>query len=219
MCKLIDDGEEAEGVDAQLCLRLLNQVLGSANSQQLFPHLQTVVDSTIAKQDLTIGTDISNDIVSPRPDLINRITFVVGGSPYELSRLDVPDLYARRLDNQSGSPSFFAYNAGYPNGTILLDRIPSGGLLRIIYMADVSVANIDDDLSHIPPKYEDYLVTQLARRLSVHKNRPPEIVSNIDRLATYALSAIKSSNSVAQTVTIDDFTRSRVHRNSFLGSR
>jgi hypothetical protein len=218
MCKIIDDGEEADGVDAQLSLRLLNQVLGSANSQQLFPHLQSVVDVVANKQDITIGTDITADVVARRPDIINRITYVQGGSPSELSRLDIPDLYARRLDGSMGTPSYFAYNAGYPMGTIVLDRIPSGGILRVIYMADVAVDSIDDDLSHIPPKYEDFLVTQLARRLAVHKNRPPEIVSNIDKLASYAMSAIKTSNSAAQIVTVEDFTSNRIRRSSFLGA-
>jgi hypothetical protein len=221
----IDDGEEADGVDSQLAITLLNQVLAQANADQIFPHLQAVVPFTVnGAQSYTIGAGTpAADIVAPRPEFINAITYKTSAdaTPTPVWRVDVPELYAIIRTN-SGTPKNFCYNAGYPNGTITFDVPPLGGQIVIVYMQEIpAITDQNEVLSSIPPKYDDFIVNALARRLAVHKRRPPEIVTNLDSLYYSALHFIQSTNGRAQVPTLSDFASANrspfANRASFWG--
>jgi len=220
--RVIDDGEEADGLDAATGVTLLNQILAQANSDQLFPFFQVVLSYPIAVSgsNLTIGAGIAPaaNIPALRPEFVNRVLYTApGGSmPMTLNRLDVPDLLGRSSTVSGAHPQCFAYNAGYPNGTLMFDHPLNGtGTLTIVYMQEIPAVTMDTDLTTVPPKYDDFLVCSLARRLAVRKARPPEIVANADSLYNSAKSFIVSSNGRSQVPTLQEWGSKGSLRDNF----
>ena len=220
--RVIDDGDEADGVDAAVGVTLLNQILAQANSDQLFPFFQVVLSYPIgvSSQSVTIGAGSAPvaDIPALRPEFVNRVLYTApGGSmPTTLNRLDIPDLLGRSSTVAGAHPSCFAYNAGYPNGTLIFDHPLNGtGTLTIVHMQELPAVDINSDLTTIPPKYDDYLVSALARRLAVRKMRPPEVVANCDSLYEAAKSFIVSSNGRSQVPTLQEWSTKGSLRSNF----
>lgn len=199
---IISDDEEADGTDGALGVQILNQIINQANVEQLFPFMQTVTTYTfVASQaSYTIGAS-GADITAERPEYISRIFSYSSATsnPWPVKQLDLADLLGYVSPNSSGTPDYFAYNADYPNGVIYFDRMPTvGNLVKMVYTKAFPTVTIDDDLTTIPPKYDSFIVASLAQRLSVHKKRPPEIVSNCQTLFQTARQYILTSNSRSQ---------------------
>jgi len=209
--RVIDDGDEADGVDAAVGVTLLNQILAQANSDQLFPFLQTILSYPImvSSNTLTIGAGTPTaNVVGVRPEIVSRILYTAPAATQgvQLRRMELSDLFARSKTT-AGDPTCFAYNPGYPNGSLIFDRplVSGTGTLTIIYIQGLSAVTISSDLTTVPPKYDDFLVCSLARRLAVRKMRPPEVVANADSLYNSAKEYILSSNGKLVVPTNPDF--------------
>jgi hypothetical protein len=215
----ISDDEEADGTDGALGVQILNQIINQANVEQLFPFMNTVTSFTVTtlKNEYTIG-DLG-DISADRPEYISRILSASssGASLCPVRQMDLADLLQYVSPSSSGSPSFFAYNAEYPEGKIYFDKSPSvGSILTMVYTKGFPVVTIDTDLTTVPPKYDAFIVASLSRLLAVHKKRPAEIVANMDKLYQGSKQYILNSNARSQVPTMSIIGMYPNARRSFL---
>jgi hypothetical protein len=210
---IIAADEVAEGTDTALAVIKLNELLAQLNTDALFPFSRKIVTYTIgaSKDHYSIGIDNTvgatpADIVEERPIFINRILAYPSATamPINVQQLDINDLLTRQLSaDSSGLPAYFAVNPLYPYADIYFDVKPSARyVFKIIYNASIPEVTINSTL-HIPPEYNDVLVTGLARQLCVLKQVDEGNISLVSALYKEAIDRITSANERNQLPILD----------------
>lgn len=200
-------GEEADGDKGQLALSLLNQVVAQLNTEQLIPFSKMIVThNTTGSVSYTIGvTNPASDINYVRPIFINKVLYRPNGisNPLEVTQLPIGELLQRQLSvGSTGTPLFYAYDGGYPAGTIYFDIAPSAGSqITIVYNKALPVISAATEVVDWPDEYQDMITMALARKIATRLQMPQDTIANCDKLFQEALDRVKTNQSRAQIPT------------------
>lgn len=192
-------GQTATAEDANDALRRLNAMLAQwARRRWLVYHLVDVAFQADGSQSYSIGA--GGDLVYPRPDSVEAAFFRQNvGIPGNQVDYPLTVLTSRQDYNQislkamQSFPAVLFYDSGYPLGNIFIWPIPTN--LYEIHLSLKAVlpsfANLTDEVV-LPPEYEEAIRMNLAVRLKVMFQLPPDQALNV--LANKALETIKNAN-------------------------
>lgn len=163
MCGLagvIQAGEAPSAEDQELCIDILNGLLGVWSSKGYINPLQFVAGvSALANPDhLVIGTDtaaVTPDIVADPMD-IQQVSAEMGTVVRQLRRISLAEYQLISVKTTTAWPTVWAYDWQQPNGTIWLYPRPSANMtLRVVgtprILATASQSVIALDPSYMQP--------------------------------------------------------------------
>lgn len=180
-------------------LQELNDIIQRYNVEEYFPFTikKSELNVSQLKFDWTVGTSAS-DFNIDRPIKISSLYFKPSQNAIAINLLQVSvndiDLY--KVGSQaSGMPRYFAYDAGYPEATIMFNVQPQvGSVLIATYNESLPELEIDDDLT-IPLEYNDLLKWSLAYNIAVRSGMEQTDTMFFMKERDRALNSIKSKNS------------------------
>jgi len=197
-------GEVASAAEAQDCLRALNQLIQTWQTESLVVYAknqQIFTYPTTGQQSYTIGP--TGDFVTTRPVRIdaalnrdsndNDYWFYVAR---DFS--DYAQLITKKVSAQLQTVLY--YDPTYPNGTIYLWPTPSDSTYRLVLWTWTSVtefATLDDTIS-LPPGYERALRTNLAVEIVPRYGRP--LNPTLAQMAMDSKAQIKRTNVTIPTL-------------------
>lgn len=177
----------------------LNGMLGQwSRKRWLVYHLVDVALPLTGAATYSVGPGGDVDMV--RPDRIESAyaRILNGGS----RPVDVPidvigspeDWAATTVKTITGFPQAVFLDSGYPWGTLHVWPQAMAGLyeVHILFKADLVAFKTVGDLVQIPPEYDDAIIYNLAGRLRISYQEPPDPA--VDALARAALNTIKGAN-------------------------
>lgn len=185
-----DMGETLGGTDASNFLGVLNDLVGTWNTQRLYVVATTTVSATVSASPISIGT--SQTLNTTRPVRIEGGWVRENGVDYPIKRWLTAAEYDAIPDKTTTSsyPEEAFYSPGVPYGSIYLYPAPSGSIsLHVRVMQQLSAfaaLSTDYDLA---PGYKRALETSLAEELW-----PNRITPKMAQTAYGARRAIKQAN-------------------------
>ncbi|MGN8022261.1 hypothetical protein ACTJJ7_16280 [Phyllobacterium sp. 22229] len=204
-CGAVGVGQTPSAEDANDALIRLNAMLAQWSRRRwLVYHLIDVVFPANGSLSYTIGT--GGTINTPRPDQIEAAFFrQVVGVPgnqvdYPLTILNSREDYNLiALKALASFPECLFYDSGYPLGNVYIWPVPSSLYeVHLSIKAQLQSFPTLDTVLNLPPEYEEALRVNLAIRLRISYQLPPDPALNA--LAKVALNTIKNSNTQIPTL-------------------
>lgn len=153
----------------------------------------------------TVG--IGGDVNIPRPDKIEAafVRLVNGPMPvdYPLALLEAREDYNKiALKNLATFPQIAFYDAAYPLANLYIWPAPSAEQYEIHITAKTQLAGFTDLKSdmRMPPEYQEALLYNLAARLRVMYQLPPD--PGVTALALTSLNVIRNANAQVPRLSI-----------------
>jgi len=166
-------GETATADDAADGFAMLNRLIDQKAAERLFIYTVTRTTWTIVSGTGTYTVGTGGTVNVARPVIIEHISFQdTSTSPdteYPLHELTENAWAALRFKDQTDTlPVSYYYNPTFPLGTLKLWPAPTSATLEgVIYhpQAVTQFAGLTTSIS-LPPGYEEFLVTNLAVRMT-----------------------------------------------------
>lgn len=168
-------GEDVEQSVINHGLRVLNRMLSSW-SAQIGPVYASTLDThtwTAGSASQTIGS--GGDIDTVRPILITGFQMRVGNIDYTLDPITYEEYQEINIkDLESNYPYAYAYQRGYPLGTLYIDFEPASNITaRIQSKKALTAATLDAELS-LPDGYELAIQSNLTVLLAAAHGKQPK---------------------------------------------
>lgn len=212
----ISDISQLDGNRTQIGQQLLNDIISQMNLNAQFAFMIDSVEYQPIDSKLyyTIGLDpnmvVPADIQISRPSsILNLFVFDnQNNTQGQVEQVQFNLLFNYRNQTDGNSiPSLFSYASSYPFSRIEFDTpLSTNYRLVLTYNKNIEPVDINDDVP-IPPEYEPSLKYQLALLLAIRYGKEPEMIGNLNKLATDSIKAI-TANTINKTFLMRDFTRS-----------
>jgi hypothetical protein len=210
-----DPGEDVSAGDLKSCLRSLNFMLDSWNTDSLsiYAH-QSITYRLTGVQTVTIGP--GGDIDTARPVRFDEINIKSGDFEWELQKYNV-DQWARIVQKNFTAqfPRVYYPDAAFELTNINLWPIPLGSPLDLVLYVESQLAQITDvqTLYKMPPGYARALASNLAIEVAPKYQRtpPPALVAD----AAEAKANIRRVNIIVPTMCVDEALLDQGYANDF----
>lgn len=190
-----DASEPMNAGQASSALAVLNEMVEAWNLEPLMIYSEQVTEwaLTPGKRDYTMGPT-GADFISTRPVNINRANLKIGALETPLALVDDQEWDRVQLKTLGGRPVALHDHGDFPNTTLSLWPVPSGGQSVVIYSeAQIATfATINDTVS-LPPGYRKAIRTNLALELCAEYQIQPSPA--LIKLAQESRAAVKRNNS------------------------
>jgi len=190
-------GETPTADEAVDGLTALNAMLGDWANEGLMVYATTTDAIPLTNGVTTYTIGATGGFVSDRPQEVLTSSYVqFSGVSYPLGILTEEQYNDIQVKSISGIPTSMLYIATFPNATITMYPTPSDSMtLNLVSKKLLNVfANLTDVVA-MPPGYENAIVFNLAKYLSVEFGQPLPI--QVDRQAAGSKRTIKRTNHVS----------------------
>lgn len=195
-------GEDSNPSDMMLAdgLRMLNRLLDTFSNNPTWAYDQSASFKVLTGvQSFTIGP--SGDLIESRPIMINSASYTIDGITYPVSVIDYEKYDSITCKTLTGAyPSAIYYQGTYPNGTVFIYPIATGGTLSLRLTASVKqFANAATEVD-MPEGYEDAIMLALAIRMAPSYGKQ---VSQDTRIAARrAKKLVEANNLIVPTLSL-----------------
>lgn len=202
MIGLLADGEHAEGIVANNCLVVANELMDSLNAQKLatFTINRNIVVPAVLKQAYTLGT--GGDFNLPRPTRLSYASVISlqnASQPLELpldilSDAEWLEIPVKNLSSQL--PRQVWNDGGFPFMTLNYYPIPNTQVNFGLYMwaALTSFTDLGATQYSYPPGYLRMLRSNLAVEFDGEYGGDPAKMPRVERIALESKAIVKSQN-------------------------
>lgn len=205
--QVVGEGETPTATMLDDGLRMLNRLLDTFSNNSDFAYYASTVTFTLAgAASFTVGP--TGDVVSDRPISIETANVDVSGITYPVKVVDNQRYDEITYKALAGAyPACLYYEATYPNGTVYVWPLSTGGTLDMRVINSVKQFAALTTQIDMPQGYEDYLVLALAIRSAPMYGSPVNPDTKIAYLR--AKSAIHKTNQLVPTLQLPNAVMGR----------
>ena len=181
-------------------LRMLNRMLETLSIYAMFSYDNPLRSLALTgQQSFDVGP--TGDIVTLRPVKITSAYYTLGGIDYPVDIIDMEQYDSIAIKDSTGSvPEVLAYNGTYPDATVYVYPLCSGGTINLRTVDLVKSFPTLATQIDMPEGYEDYVMLKLAIRMAPSYGRQ---ASPDTRLAMQsAQRSVKRNNQTSVKLTL-----------------
>ncbi len=214
--RVLGENETPSSTQADDALRMLNRLLETMSINRSFSYTNDSVSYTpTGAASFTIGP--TGTVVDVCPTKITSAFYTLNGISYPIRIVDVELYDSITYKNNSGAiPEMIYLDTTYPNATVYMYPLITGGTLTMRITALVKSFSSLNAQIDMPIGYEDFLMLGLAIRLSPGYGR--EVMADTRVAYNEAKMSVLKNNKIIPTLQLpSELSNERITIGRFIG--